>query len=172
MNIYYVFLNLFGLLFELVSLTFFAAPVYRIYYAISLFYCCCCWCCLSYLFAYGKVKLRRNSSRVVISGLPPSSLGLILSLYSYFMMCMLLLFILLHNILRNTQSHTLETTLPWLPFTSICLLWIYFVYIAHKFHLFCIGFGFFFSFHLFFAKLVGIFKRSKSQTKTYRQGCI
>lgn len=105
----YVFVNLFGLLFELVSLTFFpAAPVYRIYYAIShtvvvvvdtasVIY--------SHMGKLNCVEIQvASSSLVCLLHLS----GLILSLYSYFMMCMLLLFILLHNLLINThRTHAL-----------------------------------------------------------------
>lgn len=100
----YVFVNLFGLLFELVSLTFFpAAPVYRIYYAISHAAVVAASVIYSHMGKLNCVEIQvASSSLVCLLHLS----GLILSLYSYFMMCMLLLFILLHNLLINTHAHT------------------------------------------------------------------
>lgn len=125
----YVFVNLFGLLFELVSLTFFpAAPVYRIYYAISHTVVVVVVDTASVIYSHmGKLNCVEiqvaSSSLVCLLHLS----GLILSLYSYFMMCMLLLFILLHNLLINTHTHT--------PFfrnvssLSLCRLFVFCEYI-------------------------------------------
>lgn len=127
----YVFVNLFGLLFELVSLTFFSRCPRLSHLLCHFTYCCfCCCCCLSYLFAYGKVKLRRNSSRVVISGLPPSSLWANLkSIQLFYDVHVVAFYFITQPTYKHTRTHTHTPFFRNVSSLSLCRLFVFCEYI-------------------------------------------